>query len=40
MAPANIAIVYYSLYGHIQQLVTEAKKGAEATGAKVTVFQL
>jgi NAD(P)H dehydrogenase (quinone) len=39
MAP-RIAIVYYSLYGHIRKLAEAEKKGIEAAGGSATVFQL
>jgi len=39
MAP-KIAIVYYSMYGHIAQLAEAEKKGIEAAGGTVDVYQL
>lgn len=39
MAP-KIAIVYYSMYGHIRQLVAAEKKGIEQAGGSVDVYQL
>jgi len=39
MAP-KIAIVYYSMYGHIKQLAEAEKKGIEAAGGSVTVYQV
>ncbi|KAH0489302.1 hypothetical protein TgHK011_009739 [Trichoderma gracile] len=39
MAP-KIAIVYYSMYGHIRQLAEAEKKGAEAAGAQVDIYQI
>ncbi|KAF2754266.1 flavo protein WrbA [Pseudovirgaria hyperparasitica] len=39
MAP-KIAIVYYSMYGHIKQLADAEKKGIEAAGGSVTVYQV
>ncbi|KAF2682703.1 benzoquinone reductase [Lentithecium fluviatile CBS 122367] len=39
MAP-KIAIVYYSMYGHIKQLAEAEKKGAEEAGATVKLFQV
>mmetsp|Transcript_18869 Transcript_18869/g.55366 ORF Transcript_18869/g.55366 Transcript_18869/m.55366 type:complete len:200 (+) Transcript_18869:92-691(+) len=37
---AKIAIIYYSTYGHIRKLAESIKKGLEAGGATVDVFQL
>jgi len=39
MAP-KIAIVYYSMYGHIAQLAQAEKKGIEAAGGTVDIYQL
>jgi len=39
MAP-KIAIVYYSMYGHIAQLAEAEKKGIESAGGTVDVYQL
>jgi len=39
MAP-KIAIVYYSMYGHIKQLALAEKKGIEAAGGTVDIYQL
>lgn len=39
MAP-KIAIVYYSMYGHIKALAEAEKKGAESTGATVDIYQI
>jgi len=39
MAP-KIAIVYYSMYGHIKTLAMAEKKGIEAAGGKVDLFQI
>ncbi|KAM0247732.1 hypothetical protein ACHAQJ_009739 [Trichoderma viride] len=39
MAP-KIAIVYYSMYGHIRQLAEAEKKGAEEAGAQVDIYQI
>jgi len=39
MAP-KIAIVYYSMYGHIAQLAQAEKKGIEAAGGTVDLYQL
>jgi len=39
MAP-RIAIIYYSMYGHIAKLVEAEKKGIEEAGGKADVFQI
>lgn len=39
MAP-KIAIVFYSMYGHIRQLAKAEKKGIEKAGGKADVFQI
>jgi NAD(P)H dehydrogenase (quinone) len=39
MAP-KIAIVYYSMYGHIKQLVEAEKKGIEKAGGTADIFQI
>merc|ERR1712000_81616 len=39
MAP-KIAIVYYSMYGHVKTLAEAEKKGAEKTGVTVDLFQV
>jgi NAD(P)H dehydrogenase (quinone) len=36
----NVAIVIYSLYGHIAKLAEAAKVGVEAAGAKATIYQV
>ncbi|KAL5387766.1 Minor allergen Alt a 7 [Paraphaeosphaeria minitans] len=36
----RIAIAYYSMYGHIRQLAEAEKKGIEAAGGSVTMFQV
>jgi len=36
----KIAIVYYSMYGHIKQLADAEKKGIEKAGGTADVFQL
>ncbi|KAL1857472.1 flavodoxin-like fold protein [Diaporthe australafricana] len=38
MAP-KIAVVYYSMYGHIKQLAEAEKKGIEAAGGTADIFQ-
>ncbi|KAF2187794.1 benzoquinone reductase [Zopfia rhizophila CBS 207.26] len=39
MAP-KIAIVYYSMYGHVRKLAEAEKKGVEAAGGSATLFQI
>ncbi|KAK7531023.1 flavoprotein-like protein [Phyllosticta citricarpa] len=39
MAP-KIAIVYYSMYGHVKQLALAEKEGIEAAGGSATLFQV
>jgi len=39
MAP-KIAIIYYSMYGHIAKLAEAEKAGVEAAGGKADVFQI
>ncbi|PHH71537.1 hypothetical protein CDD80_5213 [Ophiocordyceps camponoti-rufipedis] len=39
MAP-KIAIIYYSMYGHIRQLAEAEKKGVEKAGGSADLFQL
>lgn len=39
MAP-KIAIVYYSLYGHIRSLALSANKGIQNAGGKADIFQV
>jgi len=39
MAP-KIAIVYYSMYGHIKQLAEAELKGIESAGGSATLYQL
>ncbi|KAB2571348.1 putative minor allergen alt a 7 protein [Lasiodiplodia theobromae] len=39
MAP-KIAIVFYSMYGHIKQLALAEKKGIEAAGGTVDLYQI
>ncbi|KAF2118381.1 flavo protein-like protein [Lophiotrema nucula] len=39
MAP-KIAIVYYSMYGHIKQLADAEKKGVEEAGGSAKLFQI
>jgi len=39
MAP-KVAIVFYSMYGHIVKLAEAEKKGIESAGGKVDIFQI
>ncbi|PVH99214.1 benzoquinone reductase [Periconia macrospinosa] len=39
MAP-KIAIIYYSMYGHIKQIAEAEKKGIEEAGGKADLYQL
>jgi NAD(P)H dehydrogenase (quinone) len=39
MAP-RVAIVYWSMYGHIKKLAEAEKKGIEGAGGKVDVYQI
>ncbi|KAK4861176.1 hypothetical protein LT330_004092 [Penicillium expansum] len=39
MAP-KVAIVYYSMYGHIQALAEAEKKGIESAGGQAEIFQI
>jgi len=39
MAP-RIAIIYYSLYGHIEKLALAELKGIERAGGTATIFQV
>jgi len=39
MAP-NVAIVIYSMYGHIAKLAEAEKKGIESAGGKATIYQI
>jgi NAD(P)H dehydrogenase (quinone) len=36
---AKLAIVIYSMYGHIAQLAEAEKKGIEAAGGSVDIYQ-
>jgi len=38
--PPNVAIVIYTLYGHVAQLAEAEKRGIEAAGGSVTIFQV
>uniref|UniRef100_A0A0G4HJ72 Flavodoxin-like domain-containing protein n=1 Tax=Chromera velia CCMP2878 TaxID=1169474 RepID=A0A0G4HJ72_9ALVE len=37
---ANIAVVYYSMYGHIKTMAQAVQKGIESAGGKCTVYQV
>jgi len=37
---AKVAVVYYSMYGHIKAMAERVAKGAQATGATVKIFQV
>jgi len=39
MAP-KVAIIFYSMYGHIKQLAEAEKRGIEAAGGTVKIFQV
>lgn len=39
-APAKIAILQYSTYGHIATLAKQVEEGVKETGATVEVFQI
>ncbi|KAF8157226.1 flavoprotein-like protein [Crassisporium funariophilum] len=40
MAPPKIAIVIYSMYGHIAKLAQAEKAGIEAAGGKADIYQI
>ncbi|PWN86806.1 putative 1,4-benzoquinone reductase [Acaromyces ingoldii] len=40
MSKAKIAVISYSLWGHVAELAKEAAEGARATGADVTEYQI
>jgi multimeric flavodoxin WrbA len=37
MSKPKIAVVYYSLYGHVRTLALEEKRGLEEVGCEVTL---
>jgi len=39
MSGLEVAIIIYSMYGHIAQLAEAEKRGIEAAGGKATIFQ-
>ncbi|KAG6864242.1 flavodoxin-like fold protein [Blastosporella zonata] len=40
MAPPKVAIIVYTLYGHIGKLAEAIKSGLEDAGGKATIFQV
>ncbi|KAG2360036.1 NADH-quinone oxidoreductase [Suillus spraguei] len=40
MSPPKVAIIVYSMYGHIAQLAESAKKGIESAGGSTTIYQI
>jgi len=40
MSPPKVAIIYYSMYGHILQLAEAERAGIEKAGGKADVFQV
>ncbi|RDX46640.1 flavo protein WrbA [Lentinus brumalis] len=40
MSAPKVAIVIYSMYGHIATLAESVKKGVEAAGGSVTIYQI
>ncbi|KAG6910725.1 flavodoxin-like fold protein [Tephrocybe rancida] len=40
MAPPKVAIVIYTMYGHIATLAEAVKKGVESGGGSATIFQV
>ncbi|KAF5383074.1 hypothetical protein D9615_004879 [Tricholomella constricta] len=40
MAPPKVAIVIYTMYGHIAKLAEAVKVGVESAGGKATIFQV
>ena len=40
MPKPKIAIVYYSMYGHVRTLALAEKKGLEASGCEVTLLKV
>jgi len=40
MSPPKVAIIFYSMYGHIAKLVEAEKAGIESAGGKVDVYQV
>jgi NAD(P)H dehydrogenase (quinone) len=40
MAPPKVAIVIYTMYGHIAKMAEAVKAGVESAGGKATIFQV
>lgn len=40
MAPVNVAIIIYSMYGHVVKLAEAEKAGVEKAGGKATIYQV
>ncbi|KAL6410046.1 Y20 protein [Ilyonectria robusta] len=40
MTPPRVAIVFYSMYGHVQQLAEAEKQGVEAAGGSADIYQI
>ncbi|ANB15094.1 Pst2p [Sugiyamaella lignohabitans] len=40
MAPAKVAIIYYSTYGHIRNLALSVQKGVKEAGLEADIFQI
>ncbi|KAH6988255.1 minor allergen Alt a 7 [Ilyonectria sp. MPI-CAGE-AT-0026] len=40
MTPPRVAIVFYSMYGHVQQLAEAEKQGIEAAGGSADIYQI
>lgn len=40
MAPKNVGIIIYSLYGHVAKMAEAVKAGVESTGATATIYQV
>jgi NAD(P)H dehydrogenase (quinone) len=38
--PAKVAIVFYSMYGHVHQLAKAVEEGAKSAGAEVKLYQV
>ena len=40
MSKPKVAIIYYSMYGHVRMLALDVKKGLEAVGCNVTLLRV
>ncbi|RMZ81280.1 hypothetical protein DV737_g2538, partial [Chaetothyriales sp. CBS 132003] len=40
MAPPRVAIIYYSLYGHVAELAKKEAAGVAAAGGKADIYQI